>query len=66
MVLRIDEVAGPNGEEKQESVEKEIKKWGRFSPADKPADGELIIVCAKFMESGGRYMEGTCNPMRIH
>jgi len=53
VVLRIDSVAGPQGEEKKKNIEKEIMKWGRFTLVDNPADADLLFVGLLFMESGG-------------
>jgi hypothetical protein len=53
VILRSDSVAGPQGEEKEESIEKEIKKWGRFTLVDNPADADLLLVGVLFMEPGG-------------
>jgi len=53
VMLRIDSVAGSQGEEKEKSIEKEIKKWGRFTLVDNPADADLLFVGVLFMEPGG-------------
>ena len=54
VVLRIDELAGPKGEEKEKSVEKEIRKWGRFSIVDNPADADLVFVCVTYLDTGSK------------
>ena len=52
VLLRIDEVAGPQGEDREKSVEKELKKWGRFSVVNNPADADLVFVCVRYMDFG--------------
>lgn len=49
VVSRVDAGTGPEGVEK--SVEKEIKKWGRFSLVNNTADADLVILCFVFTES---------------
>jgi|GEM_PF-6184082 hypothetical protein len=56
VLLRTDEVAGPKGEEKEKSVEQEIKKWGRFSIVDNPGDADLIFVCVKYLDTSSKNM----------
>jgi hypothetical protein len=52
VILRIDTTVGPKGEEKEKNVERELKKWGRFSLVTKPQDADLLIVCVRFLQSG--------------
>jgi hypothetical protein len=54
VMLRIDPVAGSQGERKEKDVEKEIQKWGRFSLVADPSGADLLIVCVRFMVSGAR------------
>ena len=54
VLLRIDEVAGAQGEDKEKSIEKELKKWGRFSLVDNPADADLVFVCVRYLDLGRR------------
>jgi hypothetical protein len=51
VILRIEAVAGPQGDRKEKNVEKEVKKWGRFSLVDNPADADLVIVCIRFLDT---------------
>jgi hypothetical protein len=50
VVLRVDAVAGPQGEKKEKNVEKEIRKWGRFSLVNNPDEADLVIVCIRFLD----------------
>jgi hypothetical protein len=54
VMLRIDPVAGPQGERKERDVEKEIQKWGRFSLVGDPAAADLLIVCVRLVVMGAR------------
>lgn len=49
VILRIDEVSGEKSEQREKSVEKEIRKWGRFELVDKPEAADLLIVCARYL-----------------
>jgi hypothetical protein len=51
VVLRIDAVAGPKGEQKEKNVEKEIRRWGRFSLVDIPTEADLVIVCIRYLDT---------------
>lgn len=44
VLLRTDEVAGPQGEDKEKSIEKELKQWGRFTTLDNPTGADLVFV----------------------
>ena len=54
VMLRIDPVAGPQGERKEKDVEKEIQKGGRFSLVGDPSAADLLIVCVRYTMSGAR------------
>jgi hypothetical protein len=54
VILRIDPVAGPQGERKEKEVEKEIQNWGRFSLVSDPSTADLVIVCVRTTVSGAR------------
>jgi hypothetical protein len=52
VLLRTDETVGPQGEQREKSIEKELKKWGRFTIVDNPADADLIFVCVRYLDFG--------------
>ena len=57
VLLRIDEVAALQTEVTEKNVEKELRKWGRFTIVTNPSDADLLFVYV-------RYWDASKNPRR--
>lgn len=55
VLLRIDEVAAPQGEVTEKNVEKELRKWGRFTTVTNPSDADLLFVCVRYLDTSKQY-----------
>jgi len=51
VIARMDPAVGPQGEQREKSVEKELVRWGRFVVVNDSASADLIIVCVPFVTS---------------
>lgn len=51
VLLRNDEVASPQGEVTEKNVEKEMRKWGRFTLVASPAEADLLFVCIRYLDT---------------